>query len=147
MKAKLTFYNTPTSEFQGNVYWGTAPTNDYVNVLWVDVEFARPRLDVFQEVDEDQLKNRIPTYQRQRVESNFDLTLRPYMVDIASRIGLHTYVKLTILSTGEVFDLTNVRYEDNGDRGEVLATGTINFDMESVQDNQCQQTSLTVVPC
>lgn len=146
MDARLKSYCSPASDFQNNVLWYPLGT-PYKNVLYLDVEFGRPRIDTFQQVNEDALKNRIITSQRQRTEMSFYLLLRSNLVDFFSTLGLNDFVELEVLETGDVYTLNNVRFEDNGEEAEVVAPIKFTFDLVAVTSTGCDQTTYELGAC
>ena len=131
--------------FKNNVYWGGL--TPYRNINYFDIELCRSKADVFQQVDEDQLQNRTVIYQRVRVEEFFTLPLRSHLVDYFSRLGTNDTVEMTILQTNEKFTLTNLRFEDNGEIGDVVNSCLMTFDLEATTAGNCADTEYSVVPC
>ena len=147
MDAKLIIGSSPTTTggFKNNVLWGNPKF--FSVVLWLNVELTRPLIDTFQEVDENQLKDRIITYQRQRASVSFFFELRAALVDFFSKVGMKDSVVLQLLETGEIFTLSNVRFEDGGTLGEVVGVCSFTFDMNSVTASNCGDTTLVLTPC
>jgi hypothetical protein len=131
--------------FKNNVYWGGV--TPYKNTNWFDVELVRGKSDLFQDIDENQLQDRVITYQRVRMEQFFSLPLRSYLVDYFSRLGTNDTVEMTILETAQKFVLTNLRFEDNGDAADIVSSCKMTFDLTSVNARDCEQTDYEVAPC
>jgi hypothetical protein len=143
MDAKLTSYCNGV--FKNNTLWTAAAI--YKNVFYLNVELARPRVDTFQNVNENALKNRIVTFQRQRIEMTFYTALRSCLVDFFSRIGMNDVVELFIYETAETFTLTNVRFADQGDEADLVSSVSLTFDAESITAQNCEQTNYTIAVC
>lgn len=141
MQAKLSFWNNGT--FKSYVYW-----TGYKNVLYLDVEFARPTTDFFTEENEDDKGDRTTLFQRQRLSQSFELILMNPLVDVVSIVGLHDNVTLEFLETGETYNLKDrhVTFSDNGERADKLASVILTFDMQVVTTG-CEQSEYSVTPC
>lgn len=145
MDAKLISYSPFPVVFKNNVLW--SGDVQYRNEIFLKIELTRPRVDTFQEVNENALKNRTVTYQRQRIEMSFYALVRNCLVDFYSRIGLNDIVQLYIYDTGETFTLTNVRFADTGEEGDAVNSVSFTFDAESVTAQNCEQSNYTIAPC
>lgn len=146
MYARLISFCSPTSDFQNNVFWDTAGTQ-YKNVNYFDIRFARPRSDVFQEVNEDSLKRRTVIYQRQRMEIQFSQLIRKELVDYFSRLGLNDTVEIYFFETQETYTITNVRFEDAGEPDDILAVCTFTFDLVATTGTACADGTWTETVC
>lgn len=145
MDARLRCSSESPIVFKNNVLWTGAVS--YASIIHLNVELTRPRIDIFQEVDENQLKGRIVTYQRQRQEMSFYTFVRNCFVDFYSRIGLNDVVTLYLFDTGETFVLTNLRFSDTGTEGDKVNSVSFTFDAESVTAQNCEQSNYTIAPC
>jgi hypothetical protein len=143
MDCKITAYCS--NLFQNSTLWNDG-TDTYKSVYFCDVEFARPQIDVFQEINENQFQDRQIIFQRQRVEQQFALLFRKYCLDFFSGLGLNTTVELTILETGETYTLNNLRMEDNGDAEDVVNSVLFTFDNNSVVGAMCADADFEIVP-
>ena len=146
MYARLSSYCEPSALFQNNVFWDTGGT-PYINVNYLDIRFARPRLDIFQEVNEDGLKRRISVFQRQRIETDFSILVRNEFVDYFSRIGLNDTVQIDFLETGESYILQNVRMADETEPAELVGVVKFTFDLVSVTSTGCGESLYTLGAC
>lgn len=145
MDAKIIAYN-PNSSVSNNVWWGV-PLFPFKLVVYADIEFARGTTETFQEVNEDALKNRTIVYQRQRTENSFYLFVRGYLLDFFSSLCLCKTIQITFLETGETFDITNLRFEDEGEPDEIISTGKFIFDMNSIYASGCTQSEFIETSC
>jgi hypothetical protein len=142
MDAKILAFCASDSNFKNNTNW-----TSYKNAVYLNVEFARPRIDTFQDINEDSLKNRTVTFQRQRVEQSFFLPVRSYLVDFFSTLGFNDTVLLYILETNEAFQLSNVVFADNGDAGAIVAASSFTFDITSITGSGCDDMNYETTPC
>ena len=147
MEAKLKAYCSP-DKVQTNVFWGfSASSQEFTIDLFFNIEFARSASDLYQEISEDSLKNRVVVYQRQRTENYFEIILRSYMIGVLASLVVCETVEIEFLPTGETFTMSNVRFEDTGEGGEIIGVGKCTFDIESVFGSGCEQTEFTQVAC
>lgn len=142
MDAKLRAYCS--NDFQNSVYWGGA--NPYQNYIYLNVELARPAADVFIDSTENQLKDRVILFQRQRLTQSFYLLVRKHLVDFFSRLGISDTIELTFLATGQTFTLKDLEFEDEGDAADVLAVGRFFFNVESATGRDCEETTYEIAP-
>jgi hypothetical protein len=143
MDCKLVAYCN-NSPFQNNTLWNDGD-DLYKSIVFADVELARPKADVFQEINENRLQDRVIIYQRQRMEQSFYLLLRSYCLDFFAALGLNDVVELHILSTGETYILNNLRMEDNGDVSDVVNSCVFTFDNLSVTGAVCGNADFEII--
>lgn len=146
MYARLKSFCAPAAGFQNNVLWDTGGTT-YQNVNYLDVRFARQRVDIFQELNEDGLKRRTSVFQRQRIETDFSILVRSEFVDYFSRVGLNDTVQLDFLETGESYILQNVRMADETEPSDLVGVVKFTFDLVSVTSTGCGESEYTLGVC
>lgn len=146
MDAKLISYCSPSTGFQNNVLWDPL-SNPYKNVNYLNLQLARSRSDVFQELNENANKERIVIFQRQRIEYDFYILARKQYLDYLSRIGLNDTVEIQFLETGETYIVQNFRMADEGDVADVVGLVKFTFDLVSITSSNCSQNNYTLGPC
>jgi len=119
--------------FKNEAYYN----GEYKNVFYACIGFGRPSVTTTKEVEEDELKIQTIQYQNAVTEINFSVWAHNNLIDYLSHVELEEVIELTIIETGEVLILNNVRTEDAGDRGEQLEGFTFFAQLAPVIDTAC----------
>ena len=125
---------TSTFEFFSNAYF---ENGIYKTVLYLDTECGRPTFDVFREIKENALGGQNVVRQRERQELNFAIYATNPLLDVLATVGFLNTITLTYLNTQEVITLKNVRFEDNGEREDLVNRCTLFCELEPVYSTNC----------
>jgi len=117
----------------------------FENVLYLDIEFRSPEYELSIEGVEDVFGNkRNVKYNRLKYYS-FNLLTPDFLLDALWNINGHDNVKIERLSTGEVYEITDISIDQAGDDLSCERYSTFKFRIidETVSKNECCNNLLT----
>lgn len=137
MRAKITAYNykkedaNGCSDFSMNVYWGA----DYKNVFYFCGDLLRSTFSDSVEtvIDANGQSKRTKNVSIQKFITN-TLAISPLLAFLKT-IDKHDVKQIEYLDTGEVFDITNIDIEDQGDEFTPVQKVNITFENQPITNN------------
>lgn len=132
-----------SKDFCGGTYYGGA----YVNKMWIDSDFARPKIEETEEIVDDGLGNKLPTYQRSEEVYGFDVIACDSQLNVLYNIAKHDTVLITSPLGGGAYAINSVRCSDTGQRQDALAVVEVNFKVDYVESTTINEPLFEVGAC
>lgn len=120
-----------TRPWVGGAYYGAG----YFNALWIESQFARPKVEYSEEVVEDGYGYQLPVYQRTEEVYQFDVLACDSMVPLLYKIGHHNIVRVYKNSGQMPYPVKSMRASDTGERNDALAVVNMSFRFDKMENS------------
>lgn len=127
----------------GGTYYG----GSYVGKMWCNTQFARPRMEYTEEVNDDGFGGKIPLYQRMEEVYGFDVIATDSQIAVMTSISMCDTVTVTAPEGGGAVAVNTFRASDTGERKDALAVIEVSFKVDYTENTQIDEPLFAVGAC
>lgn len=132
-----------TKEWVGGAYYG----DGYVNKMWIESNFARPRVEYNEETIDDGFGVLLPVYQRTEEIYTFDVLAVDSQLQVLTSIAQHNTITITSPLGGSAYSINTVRASDTGERNAALAVVEMSFKVDLVENTTIDEPTFLLGTC
>lgn len=132
-----------TRDWVSGAYYG----DGYFNALWIESQFARPKVEYSEEVVEDGYGYQLPVYQRTEEVYQFDVLACDSMVPLLYKMAHHNTVRISRNSGQQPFEVKSVRASDTGERNDALAVVNMSFKVDKMESTTLNSDTYELGAC
>ena len=132
-----------SKDWVAGAYYGAG----YKNRMYVETDFARPRVEYTEETIDDGLGNLYPTYQRTEEVYSCDIIACDSQLQVLNSIAQHNIVQITSPLGGGAHSINTIRCSDTGERKDALAVVEFSFKVDFVENTTIDEPTLAFGAC
>ena len=132
-----------TREWVNGTFYG----DGYFNALWIESQFARPKVEYAEEVVEDGYGYQLPVYQRTEEIYQFDVLACDSMMPLLHKIGHHNTVRVYRNSGQMPYEVKAMRASDTGERSDALAIVNMAFRLDKMENTTLDSNTYELGAC